>query len=343
MDILFLLLPLILAGGIFIKKKGLCTLYCSAILFLSSAFFYSDTFFAVTTYNTDMSADSWMLSPAYVYASKLLMLIFGDYRIITVIWAFIAVSGLMLYIYKYCFYTASSAVAATLSGFWLMYFMDFTLFMGMVIAAFAFRYASEKRLIRFLSVILLASCFDLRLLILIPVYFIFFAEPTVYYIPAVLVLGAILLFVDISPVFGILLGFSPEREGAELFLPVKIIALFVITMLLMKILARRGDYNKATITLSGVSAVFALGAISDSRLLIPATACFYPAIITLGPEIVAALKSIISLTFRENKKKALIIFGSVFVISLGIFWCLLFKNSGLSLSLWLSEKAVNVI
>lgn len=342
-EALFFLLPLFLCGGLFIKKKSLCTLYCWAIFFLSSAFFYSTAFYAVTTYNTDMSADSWMLSPAYIYGSKLLMIIFGDYRAVTVFFAFLASSAVMLYIYKYCYYTAPSAIAAAVSGLWLMYFTDFTLFMGITIAAFAFRYASEKRFIRFLSVILLASCFDLRFLVLIPVYLLFFAEPSVYYIPAVLVLGGLLLFFDISPVFGILLGFSPEREGGSFFFPVTIAVVFVAAVLMTKILKRRGDYNSSMITLTGISAVFALGSVGDSRLFLPALACFYPSVLTLGPEIISVLKSLIALTFREKKRSVLIAAALILGTGLTVFYVFVFKDADISFSLWLTEKAVTKI
>lgn len=342
-ETLFFLLPLFLCGGLFIKKKSLCTLYCFVIFFLSSAFFYSSVFFAVTTYNTDMSADSWMLSPAYIYGAKILMKIFGDYRVMTVILAFIASFAIILYIHKYCYYTAASAIAAAVSGMWLMYFTDFTLFMGITISAFAFRYASEKRFVRFLSIILLASCFDLRFLILIPVYLIFFAEPSVYYIPAVLVLGALLIFFDISPVFGIFLGFSPERESGELLFPVIITVIFFLSVLIRKILIRRGDYNGSMITLMGISAVFALGSIGDNRLLLPALVCFYPSLLTLGPEITTSLKSLITLTFPEKKRLLLIASSLILGVGLTVFYVFIFKNADISFSLWLTEKAVTKI
>ncbi len=340
-QLLFIASPLLLCGGLLIKNKGLCCLYCGAIFFLFSAFGFSDFF--CTTYpalGADMSVYQSVLSPAFIYGAQLISMIFPHYSGAVVLYGLITAFGLMLYIYKYCYYTAFSAVIAAVSGLWLISFIDPFLFSGMVIAAFAFRYASEKRFIRFLAVILLAACFDLRILFIAPLFILFIIKPTVYYIPAAAVLATVLIFVDISPVFGFFPGFTFEREAAQLFYPVTIAAAGVLTAITAKILIRRGSYSETMITVMAVAAAFAVGSFADGRLLFPSVICFFPAALTLVPEIIAVAKTIITLTFRENKRTVLMVGGVILGIGLMAYHIVLISGSGYEYVPWFVSQAV---
>lgn len=339
-ELIFFASPLLLCGGLFIKNKNLCSLYCGTLFFLLSALYFSDAFYGISDISTDMTAYSGMLSPAYIYGSQLIGMFSSDYRVLTVVWSLLSTLVLMLYIYKYCYYTAPSAITAAASGLWFLYFTDFTFFFGIIIAAFAFRYASEKRFVRFLAVMLLAACFDLRLLLLIPLYVIFITKPTLYHIPAAAALGGLLLIVDFSPVFGAVFGYPAERNGAGIFMPAAIIAVCIIAALMAKILMRRSSYNASMITVMAVSAVLAVGAIADERFLVLALACFYPAALTLVPEIIAAFKSILTLTFREKKRPALIVGGSILVLGFAVYYFFLCQKEGFTYTVWLFNEAV---
>lgn len=317
MNLLFTILltasPLLLCGGLLIKNKSLCCFYCGAVFFLLSAFHFY--YYFGTTYqwlpSYDMTLDGAIASPGFFYLTKLCSMIFPDYRIATVIWALIISSGLMLYIHKYCYYPAPAAVAAAASGLWLINYINPQLFSGILIAAFAFRYASERRFVRFAAIMLLASCFAAEMLLLIPLYIIFITKPSLFHIPVAAVLAGGLLFFDLSPVFTFATGIESERTGADLFYPVIIVIVCVLGAVTAKITSRRGDYNQTMITVLAASAVLALGSAADARLLPLAAACFFPAALTLVPEIIAVIKSIITLTFREKKRPVLIAFGVI--------------------------------
>ena len=63
-----------------------------------------------------------------------------------------------------------------------------------------------------------------------------------------------------------------------------------------------------------------MGALNDSRLMTYALICFFPAALTLIPEIISVAKALISLVFRE-KKRPLIICSAVvlFVVAAIIY------------------------
>lgn len=320
--VIFLALPLLLCGGFFIRNKAPSCLYCFGLFFLVSGFFMYDYFSA--TY-TELPAygfglEGTALSPAFFYCTKLLSVLVPDYRAATLIWSAVISGGLTLYIYKYCYYPVPSAITAAVTGIWLVNFINPPLFAGMLIAAFAFRYASERRFVRFLAVILLAASFDLRLLIVIPLYIFFITKPTLYHIIGAALSAAALLFFDLSPVFGFFPGFSEERIGSELFFPVTVSAVCVAAALCAKIIMRRGSYNCSMITVLAASAVLGLGAVSDARLMLPAFVCFFPAALTLMPEIIAVAKSIVTLTFREKKKPFLIAGAAILLLGAAAYY-----------------------
>ena len=318
----FLALPLLLCGGLFIKKKAPACLCCFGLFFLVSGFFsfdyFAGTYTELSSYAFELEGTA--LSPAFFYCTRLMAVLVPDYRAATLIWSALISGGLTLYIYKYCYYPVLSAVTATVTGLWAINFINPSFFTGLLIAAFAFRYASERRFVRFSAVMLLAAAFDLRLLIVIPLYLIFITKPTLYHIIGAALSAAALLFFDLSAVFGFFPGFSAERTGGELFFPVTISAMCIIAALCAKIIMRRGSYNSSMIPVLAVSAVLGLGAVSDARLLLPAVVCFFPAALTLVPEIIAVAKSIISLTFREKKKPFIIAEAVILALGAAVYY-----------------------
>lgn len=313
-------------------------MWCGLIFFLTFApfeyAFFKDTYSQLV--NSELILDGFQNSPAYWYTAKLFTMITPDYRIFSAVWALTAAACLSLYIYKYCFYTASSAIAAAVSGIYIVYFFDPVLFMGMMAAAFAFRYACEKRFVRFCGFMLLAACFKAELILLIPLYFVFITKPTLYHIPAALISAAILFFFDFSFLF-----YSGEKTGVSgftLYLALVIVVRCAVSAAVCKAITRRGEYNSAMVTVSAVSAVFAIASLSDSRFFPLASVCFYSSTTVLLPEIIAFLKALVSLTFKEKKKLLLVCFNIIITVGAVFTYCfILFKSGILPADTWLGE------
>lgn len=321
--IIFLAAPLILGCGLMIKKKGLSQLFCFLVMFILGALFRYDYFFGsfpwVTGYEMDLPAP--IINPGFYYLTKLLSMIIPDYRAATALWSLGTAAGLALYIHKYSSHPVLASVTAVISGLWFINFKDPCLFVAMLLAAFSFRYAGEKRFVRFLALILLSSCFKLEFLLLIPLYLIFFTKPTLFHIPIFAVIAGLLLFFDISPAFAFIGSPVTERMAADLFYPVTITVTAVITAVAAKITLRRNPTNSTMLTVMGTAAALGLGSAADKRLLPLAVACFLPAAITLVPDTILAAKSIITLTFKE-RKKAFIIIGAAILSVLAVVYYL---------------------
>ena len=320
--LLFTLSPIILSAGLLFKNKRLGFLWCGLVFFLFSTFYIYDYFGGAypTLAETDFSQLEPNVAPGFLYLTKLMAMIIPDYRVATAVWAALCTLLLMLYIHKYCYYSVPSAITFAVSGLWLISFTDPRLFMAVLIAAFAFRYAAEARFIRFASFILLAACFRFDIILLIPLYPIFITKPTLYHIPLGIVLAVGLNFVDLTPVFSFVNGYPLNHLEGELFFPVVITVVCVLAAVFSKIIIRRSEYNRSMITVMAVSAVLGIGSIYNGRLIILAAACFFPAALTLVPEIIATIKSIAVLTFREKKEPVLIALAVILAVGSGIYW-----------------------
>ena len=305
--IIYIILPLLLVPGFFMKNKSLCCLWCGIVLFLMSALYFNPSVSGV--YNAlpslQVSALSFTGLPyAYLYIAKLFTMIIPDYRVFAVVMSLISTAGLMLYIRKYCYYCSASAVTAVASGFWFMSLYAPAAFLGLVISAFAFRYAFEKRFVRFAAILLLASCFMPEAIILLPLFIIFIVPPTVWHLPVAAGGAFLLLATDITKGF----SFFGEntKESPDFVMPLVMTVFAVACVFAIKIIARRGSYNLNMITLLLASSVLSVGSLNDSRLINFALICFFPAALTLVPEIISVVKALISLVFKEKKRPLLI-------------------------------------
>lgn len=337
MELIFMLSPLILCAGLLFKNKRLGFLWCGLVFFLFSTFYIYDYFGGAypTLAETDFSQLEPNVAPGFLYLTKLMAMIIPDYRAATAVWAALCTLLLMLYIHKYCYYTVPSAITFAVSGLWLMSFTDLRLFMAILIDAFAFRYAAEARFIRFAAFIMLAACFRFDIILLIPLYPIFITKPTLFHIPIGAALAVLLNFVDLTPVFSFVNGYETQRYEGFLFYPVTIAVVCVLTAVFAKIIMRRSEYNRSMITLMAAAAVLGIGSIYNERLLVLGTACFFPAALTLVPEIISAAKSIAALTFREKKKPVLIALAVILAVGSGIYWLIAVYRSPVSYSSWI--------
>ncbi len=305
--IIYIILPLLLVPGFFMKNKSLCCLWCGIVLFIMSALYYNPTISGVFEAIPSLSPSALSftgLPHAYLYTAELFTMITPDYRVFTAVISLISTAGLMIYIRKYCYYCAASAVTVTVAGFWFMSLYAPSAFLGLVISAFAFRYAFEKRFVRFAAILLLASCFMPEALILIPLYIIFIVPPTVWHLPVAAGAAFLLVATDITKDF----AFFGEEQAAvtEFILPLIIIVTAACCTLAIKIIARRGSYNMNSVNLLLISSVLAMGAFNDGRLMNFALICFFPAALTLIPEIISVAKALISLVFKEKKRPVII-------------------------------------
>jgi len=94
----------------------------------------------------------------------------------------------------------------------------------------------------------------------------------------------------------------------------------------MKIIARRGSYNLSMIIVLIASTVLATGAMNDSRLMKYSLICFFPAALTLVPEIISVFKALISLVFKEKKLPVLICGGVVLFALTALLYSYVLKS-----------------
>ena len=325
--IIYIILPLLLIPGFFIKNKDLCCLWCGFVLFTMSALYFdpsvSGVFNAIPSLS--LSALSFTELPyAYLYLAKLFSMIVPDYRVFTAFISLMGTAGLMLYIRKYCYYCAASAMTSVLLGFWFLSLTDPSHFLGLVISAFAYRYAFEKRFVRFSAVLLLASCFMPEALIFIPLYLVFIIQPTVWHLPVAAGAAFFLLATDVTKGFSF---FGKADESAVSFLfPLIITIACAACAVAMKILARRGSYNLNMIIVLLTAAVLGVGSLNDSRLLNFAVICFFPAALTLVPEIISVVKALFSMAFGEKKRPVLICSGVILLIIVSFVYGYILEN-----------------
>ena len=302
-------------------------MWCGFVLFTMSALYFntsvSGVFGAIPSLS--LSALSFTDLPyAYLYLAKLFSMIVPDYRVFAVFISLISTAGLMLYIQKYCYYCAASAVTAVVTGFWLLSLYEPSYFLGLVISAFAYRYAFEKRFVRFAAILLLAACFMPEALIIIPLYLVFIIQPTVWHLPVAAGAAFFLLATNVTKGF----TFIGEEDAvaADFLFPLLITVSCAACAVGMKILARRGSYNLNMIIVLITAAVLGVGSLNDGRLLKYALICFFPATLTLIPELVSVVKALISMVFRDKKKPVLICSGVVLLIIVGFVYGYILKN-----------------
>ncbi len=310
--IIYIIIPLLLVPGFFMKNKSLCCLWCGFVLFVMSALYFNTSVSGVYNAVSSLSIPALSftgLPYPFLYIAKFFSMIAPDYRVFTVVFSLISTAGLMLYIKKYCYYPAASTVTAVVTGLWFMSLSDPAGFLGFVISAFALRYAFEKRFVRFGVILLLASCFLPEAIFIIPLYIFFIIQPTVWHLPVAAGAAFLILVTDITREFSFL-G-ENSAASADFVLPLIIILVCVSCFFAMKIIARRGSYNLNIIIVILVAAVLSVGAMNDSRLMTYALICFFPAALTLVPELISVVKALISLVFKEKKRPVLICAGVI--------------------------------
>jgi len=325
--IIYIILPLLLIPGFFIKNKSLSCLWCGFVLFVMSALYFNASVSGVYNAVSSLSLPALSftgLPYSYLYIAKFFSMIVPDYRVFTVIMSLLSTAGLMLYIKKYCYYCAASAVTAVVTGFWFMSLYDPAGFLGLVISAFAVRYAFEKRFVRFAAILLLASCFLPEALLIIPLYIFFIIQPSVWHLPVAAGTAFLLLVTDVTNNLEFL-G-EPSDKGADIVLPLVITLICVSCCFTMKIIARRGSYNLSMIIVLIASTVLATGAMNDSRLMKYSLICFFPAALTLVPEIISVFKALISLVFKEKKLPVLICGGVVLFALTALLYSYVLKS-----------------
>jgi len=344
--LIYIFLPLILFPALFIKNKNLGCLWCGVILFLVSGLSFnsgiSELYSRIAT--VPVSALSILAEPpGLLYFGKFFSMFIPDFRLFYIILCFVNTFGTMLYINKYCYYAVPSAIALVITGYWFVAVSEPILYMGIMFAAFAFRYASEKRFVRFTALMLFGSCFFPILLFVIPLYLIAATKPRIIHIILGIALGAALIYFDCSGFFDFLGIENYKALPYYEYFPVLSISVCVLVLITKKIVVRRNQYNETMITVALISAVLSMGAISDPRFFVFAFICFFPAGVTLIPEIISVFRAILSLTFKD-KKRPLLITGGVVLAALAVFLYgnILLTNAygGIPFETWVGMEAI---
>jgi len=344
--LIYIFLPLILFPAVFIKNKGLSCLWCGMILFLVGALSYnaeiSEAFSAISVM-PHYSLNSLSYPPAFTYLTKFLSMFIPDFRVFYVIFCVFNTVGTMLYIKKYCYYPAPSAIVLVITGYWFVALCQPILYAGIMLGAFAFRYAAEKRFTRFAVFALFGACFFSPIMLIIPFFPIMLTKNRIVHIILAAIASAAVLIFDCGSFLDLLgldkISAMPYYENF-LYLTIPVC---VLTFICGKIISRRGAYNEAMITVSLISAVLSLGAVSDSRFFILAFICFFPAGLTLIPEFISVIKAVVSLTFKDKKRPVLIACGVVLAaLAVMLYGDILLSNAygGIPYETWVGMEAM---
>lgn len=344
--LIYIFLPLILFPAVFIKNKNLSCLWCGVLLFLVSSLSYNPEIneaFSLVSTMPFYSLNSLEYPSGFTYFTKFFSMFISDFRLFYILLCGINTFGTMLYIKKYCYYPAPSSIVLILTGYWFVAISDPVLYMGIMFGLFAFRYASEKRFVRFAVLILLGTCFMPYLILIVPFYLILMTKTRIIHIILAAALCVLLIYTDVTALFGFI-GIN-DVSGLPYYeyLPWLSLSVCILSLITKKIISRRGLYNETMITAALLSAVLSAGIFTDKRFFIFGFICFFPAGLTLIPEIISVVKAVISLTFKDKKRPFLIVSGVILAaLAVLLYGNILLTNpyGGIPFETWVGMEAI---
>ena len=164
-------LPLLLAACSALKKKALVCSVSGVIIFLG-------TFLCISSFSPDISAQYQLISEGsasafpigFSYPARLLAPIFPDSTAFYAVLSAIFALSVSCYAYRLSAAPSVSAVIFAASGFWLYFVHEPVIFCAAALCMPAFKYASQRRFVRYAALVLLAACFCPEALLLLAFY-----------------------------------------------------------------------------------------------------------------------------------------------------------------------------
>ncbi len=338
MAILYILPLLIGAGGLICLKGKRRRLYCitASLLILSfSLLFHGSSVSALEkafaeAASADIEELGGLSAPLGIsFIGKLFSPLGIGNNILIIALFTVSAAAIGLYLYRYCGNPAIGATALVSSGFIFVVTEDVPLFIAALLICGAVRYAYEKRFFRFSAFVLLAACFTPSVILLIPMFLLFYGNNLIIKWCTGIALS---LFLTACPfkeeLFGFLYGNRPVEETR---LPVYAAAFIIIFALLSCIMRKMVKLRSETAYEAVGFMIFA------SLMSVPAVLCggflplficmCIPPFVTLASEMLPIIGTILEKTFPERRKTALITGVTISAVAaLGLYAAALFSG-----------------
>lgn len=324
-------LPLLLAACSALKKK---TLVCPA----SGVVIFICTFLCLNSASSDIAAQYELLSEGnasalpvgFSYPARLLALIFPDGAAICIVISVIFAASVSCYAYRFSQSPSFSAVLFAAGGFWLYFVHEPVIFCAAALCMSAFKYASQRRFVRYAALVLLAVCFCPEALLLLAFYPVLLFPTGLPLLIAGLLAGAALFFINPGDVLFQYMSASAQsfpQNGISPLVPAALFLLFALAALTRRMHVGK-DYSEImTITLFA-AAVMSLLSVSDIRFMPLAAILGLAPVISLGGELFATGKRLIVLTFPENERTARIVFTAVSALFIAVWHSITLVQTG---------------
>lgn len=268
----------------------------------------------------------------FLFPAKLLSMLFPSSWAMTAVLSAVFSLGVTIYIYRSCEAPAAAALLASAGGFLLIAVSDPYLFAAVLTAAYAFRYAAERRFLRFAALILLAACFRIDALLFLLLYFILILPPGILLLLGGAAASAALLLTGVSdPLFEYMCAEVPEfaRAGFSPAIPAVLGGLCLLAALMKRMLPKNREREYETmLTLLFAAAFLSLIGVYDPHFCPLALIAAFPAVLTLGGALLKILDRLIVLTFREKKKPVRIVGAALGLALLGGWYLWILFGSG---------------
>lgn len=328
--IILVIFPLLTAVCASLKKRSLICLTFGVLIFLctflclnSAAPFLSENYALISSGGT---AD---LPIGFSYPAQLLSAIFPDGATANMVVSAIFALSVSTYIYK-SESPSFSAVLFAAGAFWLYFVHEPLVFIAAALFMNALKFASERDFVRYAALILLGTCFCPEmwtLLLLFPFYAVPVGIPLLFVGFAV---GTAVVY--LNPTDVLFKSMSADAQvfpinGISALIPITLFLIFILAVLTRKMFKRK-EYSDIMIITLFAAAVLSFMSVSDTRYAPLAVTLAAPPVLSLGGEIFAVGKKLLTMTFREKAKTARIIAAAAVTVILVIWYGAIILSSG---------------
>ena len=324
-------LPLLLAACSALKKKALVCAAAGAVIFLC-------TFVCLGSVSPDIAAQYELISEGnasilpigFSYPARLLALIFPDNAAIYAVLSAVFAVSVSCYAYRSSPCAPISAVIFAASGFWLYFVHEPVIFCAAALCMPAFKYASQRRFVRYAALLLLAACFCPEALLLIAFYPVLLFPVGLPLLIAGLLAGAALLFINSGDVLFQYMSASAQsfpQNGISPLVPAALFLLFIFAALTRKMNSNR-DHSETMIITLFAAAVMSLLSVSDIRFMPLAAMLGLPSVLSVCGELFPIGKRLAAMTFRENEKNAKIVYTAAAALIAAAWYGFILVHTG---------------
>lgn len=324
-------LPLLLAACSALKKKALVCSVSGVIIFLG-------TFLCISSFSPDISAQYQLISEGsasalpigFSYPARLLAPIFPDSTAFCTVLSAVFALSVSCYAYRLSAAPSVSAVIFAASGLWLYFVHEPVIFCAAALCMPAFKYASQRRFVRYAALVLLAACFCPEALLLLAFYPVLLFPAGLPLLIAGLLAGAALLFIDPGDVLFQYMSASVQtfpQNGISPLVPAAFFLLFIFAALTRRMNSDK-DYSETMIITLFAAAAMSLLSVSDIRFMPLAAMLGLSSVISVSGELFAVGKRLAAMTFRENEQKAKVAFTAAAAVIAAVWYGFILVQTG---------------